>query len=89
MHFLRLLLLQTLALHLSNVVVVGNHVRVLEEYDCVGKVALDAMRTVGISTFVASKNDLMGSVALYFAKRFHLLGLVSWLGLLLLRHLFF
>lgn len=76
-------------MHLSNVVVVGNHVRILEEYHCMRKVALNAMRTVGVSAFVASKHDLMGGVALYFAKRLHLLGLVSWLGLLLLRHLFF
>jgi hypothetical protein len=55
-------------MHLSNVVVVGNHVRVLKEYNCVRKVALDAMRTVGVSAFVTSKNDLMGGVALYFAK---------------------
>ena len=47
------------------------------------------MRTVGVSALVASKHDLMGGVALYFAKRLHLLGLVSWLGLFLLRHLFF
>lgn len=86
-HFLRLLLAEALTVHLSHVVVIGHQVGVLEENNSVGEVALDAVRAEGVAAFVTGEDYLMHPVSLHFAKRLHLLGLISLLGFLLLREL--